>query len=193
MITQSTASITLIRHGPPTVSLRTRITGQEFCAFVKRYEAAKIRRQALPPRSVAQTMHRANLVFSSHRPRALHTTKLLQPPVPPIVDERFREIEFPVHLPLPLPLRCSALTWTALAVLLWRLGYSPGCESLNLARQRARAVAELLTAKADCAGPVVLVAHGGINRLIAKELRRLGWRGPRLPRSRHWGCTTYRC
>ena len=38
---------------------------------------------------------------------------------------------------------------------------------------------------------IVLVAHGGINKLIAKELRSRGWQGPRLPRSQHWGCTTY--
>jgi broad specificity phosphatase PhoE len=190
MIDQSVASITLIRHGPPTVSMRTPVRGHEFRDFVARYEAAKIKRQAVPPLAVKRVMNRADLVFASHRPRAIHTAELLEAPVTPIIDERFREIEFPVNFPAPL--RLTALTWTVLALLLWHLGYSPGCEPLKAARRRARTMAEFLDSKAqyNC-GPVILVAHGGINRLIAKELRLLGWRGPRLPHCGHWGCTTY--
>lgn len=190
MIDQSVTSITLIRHGPPSVSLRTPVRGSEFRDFVARYEAAKIKRQAVPPVSVKRVMHGAHLVFASNRPRAMHTAELLEAPVSPIIDERFREIEFPVNFPACF--RLTALTWTALAVLLWRLGYSPGCEPLKVARRRAKNMAELLDTKAHHSeGPVILVAHGGINRLIAKELRKLGWYGPRLPHSRHWGCTTY--
>jgi broad specificity phosphatase PhoE len=189
MIDQFVMSITLIRHGPPTVSLRTPIWGSEFRDFVEQYEAAKINLNAYPPLSAKRAMSRAHIVFSSHRPRAIHTAELLESPMRPIVDERFREIEFPVDFPAPL--RFPALTWTALAVMLWRLGYSPNCEPLRLARRRARQMAELLMTHSEQAGPVVLVAHGGINRLIAKELRRRGWQGPRLPHSRHWGCTTY--
>ena len=182
-------SITLIRHGPPTVSLRTRIRGRDFRQFVVRYEAAKINLSAVPPESVRRVIHRAARVFSSARPRALHTAELLGAPLPPVVDARFREIEFPVDFPLHV--RLPALVWTALALGIWRLGYSPRCESSAAAKRRARTVASLLVQEAHQTGTIVLVAHGGINRLIAKELRRLGWHGPRLPHSRHWGCTTY--
>ncbi len=184
-----TRSITLIRHGPPTVSLQTRIRGRDFRQFVERYEAAKINLRATPPESVKRIMHGATRVFASDRPRALHTAELLETPQPPIVDPRFREIEFPVDFPLYFQL--PALVWTALALCIWRLGYSPRCESSAAAKRRARMVAHLLQTEARCASPIVLVAHGGINRLIAKELRRAGWQGPRLPHSRHWGCTTY--
>ncbi|MEO1592947.1 MAG: histidine phosphatase family protein [Cyanobacteria bacterium J06632_22] len=182
-------SITLIRHGPPTVSLTTQIRGRDFRQFVERYEAARIHRQATPPESVKRVMHRATRVFASDRPRALHTAELLGAPQQPIVDSRFREIEFPVDFPLYV--RLPALVWTALALFIWRLGYSPRCESSVAAQSRARTVARLLVQEANRTGPIVLVAHGGINRLIAKELRRSGWQGPRLPHSRHWGCTTY--
>lgn len=184
-----TRSITLIRHGPPTVSLKTRIRGRDFRRFVERYEAAKINQGAAPPESVKRVMLRAARVFASDRPRALHTAELLGAPQPPIIDSRFREIEFPVDFPLYLQL--PALAWTVLALCIWRLGYSPRCESSAAAKRRARTVAHLLEQEAQCTGPIVLVAHGGINRLIAKELRRSGWHGPRLPHSRHWGCTTY--
>lgn len=119
----------------------------------------------------------------------MHTAELLGAPAPPIVDPRFREIEFPVDFPRHL--RFSALTWSAIALTLWRLGYSARSESFSRAKQRARVAADLLERQTNAVESVVLVAHGGINRLIAKELRQRGWRGPRLPRSWHWGCTTY--
>jgi broad specificity phosphatase PhoE len=216
----STQSITLIRHGPPEVSLRQRVTGHRFRQFVERYDAAKIAQRALPPRAVQQIVAQADVVFASHRPRATHTAELLGVSLPPKIDPQFREIEFPVDFPCRF--QFSALTWSLIALLLWRMGYSCRSESLRCSRLRARAAADLLESSLSQAishsvgqraengfdnslkdnqlythgqsrpiGSVVLVAHGGINRLIAKELRRRGWRGPRMPQSQHWGCTTY--
>lgn len=182
-------SITLIRHGPPVVSLGQAVRGHQFRRFVERYDAAKIAQRSLPPVAVRRVMAKADRVFSSNRPRALHTAELLGVPVAPIIDPQFREIEFPVDFSRHL--RLSALTWTVIALMLWRLGYSSGCETLEHSRQRARLAADLLERQSQM-GTVVLVAHGGINGLIADELRRRGWRGPRLPHSQHWGCTTYR-
>ncbi|MEL6939759.1 MAG: histidine phosphatase family protein [Cyanobacteria bacterium J06598_1] len=188
ILRHNVSTITLIRHGPPAVSLRQRISGYQFRQFVERYDAAKIERQALPPSSAQQAIAQAARVFASNRPRAMHTAELLGAPQPHLVDPRFREIEFPVDFPSHF--RFSALTWTIIALTLWRLGYSAQCEPCWQAKQRARRAADTLENHTDL-GSVVLVAHGGINRLIAKELRHRGWQGPRLPRSRHWGCTTY--
>lgn len=190
-------SISLIRHGPPAVSLNQRVRGHQFRQFVERYDAARIARQAAPPRSVQQLVADADFVFASNRPRAMHTAELLGVPVPPVIDPQFREIEFPVDFPRHF--RFSAFTWSVIAIALWRLGYSSRSEPFALTKQRARSAADLLEARCNVlmrsqpaeARSVVLVAHGGINRLIAKELRQRGWRGPRLPRCRHWGCTTY--
>ncbi len=187
-MTLTNKSITLIRHGPPAVSLRQRVQGDRFRKFVERYDAAKIEGRAQPPLAVRRVMERADQVFASHRPRAMHTAELLGVPSPPIINPQFREIEFPVDFSRHF--RFSALIWTIIALTLWRLGYSAQCESFARARQRAKAAADILEAQTQD-GTVVLVAHGGINRLIAKELRRRGWQGPRLPHSRHWGCTTY--
>lgn len=187
-MTRADRSITLIRHGPPAVSLAQRVRGHQFRQFVERYDAARIARQAKPPRAVRQVMAQADWVFASHRPRAMHTAELLGVSTTPIINSQFREIEFPVDFPKQF--RFSALTWTVIALTLWRLGYSAKCESFARARQRARLAVDMLEQQTD-SGSVVLVAHGGINKLISKELRRRGWSGPRLPHSRHWGCTTY--
>lgn len=201
MHTPAKHSITLIRHGPPAVSLRQKVRGHQFRQFVERYDAAKIVQRALPPLAVRQVVRQADFVFSSSRPRAMHTAELLGVAVPPMIDPQFREIEFPVDFPRYL--RFSALVWSLIALVLWRMGYSSRSESLALSRARARAAVDLLESQLrnqseghsgtqwGCAGSVVLVAHAGINRLIAKELRKRGWHGPRLPRSQHWGCTTY--
>jgi broad specificity phosphatase PhoE len=182
-------SITLIRHGPPAVSLRQRMPGHQFRQFVESYDAAQIAEQAFPPRVAVRAMAQADCVFVSYRPRAIHTAELLGPRVPPLIDPQFREIEFPADFPCHF--RFSALIWSAIALALWRLGYSKRCETFARAKQRAQIAVDLLETKSHGADSIVLVAHGGINRLIAKELRRRGWQGPIFPRSQHWGCTTY--
>ena len=188
ILRHNVSTITLIRHGPPAVSLRQRVAGHQFRQFIERYDAAKIKRYALPPRKAAKVIAQANQVFASNRPRATHTAELLGASTLYLVDPQFREIEFPVDFSTRF--RFSALTWTIIALMLWRLGHSAQCESFSKAKQRASSAADILIGQTR-QGSVVLVAHGGINRLIAKELRRRGWQGPRLPQSRHWGCTTY--
>ena len=195
-------SITLIRHGPPAVSLRQRVRGHQFRQFVERYDAARIAQRALPPLAVRQVVANADVVFASNRPRALHTAELLGVQTPSVVDSRFREIEFPVDFPRRL--RFSALTWSVIAIALWRMGYTSRSESrsesLAQTRQRVQKAADMLerqVVQADSewsergANSVVLVAHAGINRMIAKELRKRGWRGRKVPHSQHWGYTTY--
>ena len=196
------------------MSILQHVQGHQFRQFIERYDAAKICRQARPPQRVQQIVAAADVVLASHRPRATHTAELLGASTLALIDPRFREIEFPVDFPSRFPKRfqLSALTWTVMALVLWRLGYGTRCESFAIAKQRAYAAVDLLEHQMDQLShtesehsllkteqtirvikphSIVLVAHGGINKLIAKELRLRGWQGPRLPRSQHWGCTTY--
>jgi broad specificity phosphatase PhoE len=186
-------SITLIRHGPPAVSLRQRVRGHQFRQFVERYDAAKIAQCEFPPLAVRQLVAQSSLVFASHRPRAMHTVELLGVDRVPIINPQFREIEFPVDFSRHF--KFSAFTWSVIGLVLWRMGYSHEAESLAQTRSRARTAADLLERHSENpsqgASSVVLIAHGGINRLIANELRKRGWAGPRMPHSQHWGCTTY--
>ena len=216
------------------MSILQPVQGHQFRQFIERYDAAKIDRLAQPPLRVQKIVAKADLVLASHRPRAMHTAQLLGASTLAAIDPRFREIEFPVDFPKRFPkrLRCSALTWTIVALVLWRLGYGNRCESYKTVKHRASTAADLLehifdrgfgrspveispveTSPVENAiaashsfsltpsvepptcllapRSIVLVAHGGINKMIAKELRSRGWQGPRLPRSQHWGCTTY--
>ena len=65
MVCSFARSITLIRHGPPVVSLSQRVPGNQFRRFVERYDAARIAQRALPPLAVQQVVAEANVVFAS--------------------------------------------------------------------------------------------------------------------------------
>jgi broad specificity phosphatase PhoE len=105
-----------------------------------------------------------------------------------VVDDLV-EIPLPV-LPVPV-LRLPLDAWDAAARAAWLAGWSGGVESRREAMARGRRVARLLDDLA-AGGPVVAVGHGFTNIVVARELRRLRWQGPRLPDHRNGGLSTFR-
>ena len=144
---------------------------------------------------VAAVAARARVLVSPlARARATADAALarLAPAGPPVtVDPDLVEIPLPV---LPVPrLRLPLDAWDAAARVAWLLGYSGGIESRPEALARGRRVAGRLDGLARAgAGTVAAVAHGFTNILVARELRRLGWDGPRLPDHGNGAVTTYR-
>jgi len=57
-------------------------------------------------------------------------------------------------------------------------------------RLRAKAASALLIAHA-ADGPVLMLGHGIINRLIPRELHTAGWIATGRHRSGHWGTACY--
>ena len=182
--------IYLVRHGKPTVSLQEKIHGNQFLDFLKRYDTAGIARESIPPENLVAVVQNANIVFTSNLNRTIHSAKILQPQVQPISNSIFREINCWRNFSTSIKL--SALSWAIISRLLWELRISPIVESPVATRKRAKQAAELLIGEHHNHGSVVLIAHGGINTFIAKELRLLGWQGSRNPNNQHWGCTEYR-
>lgn len=100
-----------------------------------------------------------------------------------------REAPLPV-LPIPgLRLRLGA--WGNLCRVSWFLGYARSVESRRTAAVRAHRVARRLGELAP-SGPVTAIGHGIANLLIARELRRLGCKGPRLSDHHNGGISTFR-
>ncbi|MEO7580899.1 MAG: hypothetical protein ABIT83_25120, partial [Massilia sp.] len=81
--------------------------------------------------------------------------------------------------------RLPATLHTACLRLLWAAGFSAGIESLVHARVRARGAAQALAALA-ADGPVLLLGHGIMNRLIARELTTLGWMASERQGKGYW-------
>ena len=121
--------------------------------------------------------------------RSLDSAHLLAPGAEPLVDARFREAELPAAFRSSLRLRPEVWAWLARAA--WFCGWSAGVESCRRARQRAASAAQLLVEHAE-RGAVVLVGHGLMNVLIARQLRAEGWQGPRLPSPDHWTFGIYK-
>ncbi|WP_181373306.1 hypothetical protein [Massilia glaciei] len=59
-------------------------------------------------------------------------------------------------------------------------------------RWRGRAPRKARLVARASSGPVLLVGHGIMNRLIAKGLLALGWHGTASPGGRHWQAGTFR-
>jgi broad specificity phosphatase PhoE len=82
--------------------------------------------------------------------------------------------------------------WALVARVGWLVGWSQSTESAARARSRAAAAAEHLTAIAERHGSVLLLGHGIINTLIARQLRAAGWQGPAWPLGTYWTSAVYK-
>ncbi len=176
-----------MRHGKPVLAASRWLAPCEMGHWIAAYDEAGVHVDAIPPASLAAAST-AVIVFASSLPRAQSSARALGHAAPR-VDALFREAA------LPFPLwRCPRLppfAWAALLRLAWLCGYARGADALATVRQRARAASAQLIAAA-AAGPVLLVGHGIMQRLIARELRAAGWTAVSRHRSGHWGMARYR-
>mgnify|MGYP003774767305 CR=1 FL=1 len=128
-------------------------------------------------------------MVSSPLPRALSSLRALGLQ-PRGVEHLFREAELPqLHL---VGLRLSPFHWALLLRLRWLCGYSRQAEPRNAATQRTQAAATRLISLAERGdGPVLLMGHGIMNRLIARALRQQGWVERKKPGRGYWGSGRY--
>lgn len=183
------ARVILIRHGQPAIALSPRASHREFGAYIDAYEAAGLDPSSLPPRQIADLVRELSFVFTSGRPRARESARILAPHAELVVDPLFAEA--PLASPrLPL-IRMEVPKWAVVARLLWHAGYHPEIENYATARTRAGKAADILTAKVMDGGAVALVAHGYFNAMIGRQLRRRGWSRTGNHRVHYWNAVIY--
>ena len=181
--------IILIRHGQPAIPLRPRASHREFRAYIDAYEAAGLDSASLPSRELIDLVRELTIVFTSGRPRAHESARLLAPHAELVADALFAEA--PLASPrIPL-IRMRVPKWAVVARLLWHAGYHPDIENYAAARARAIAAADILIAKARQTGAVALVAHGYFNAMIGRQLRQRGWSRSGSHRVRYWNAVIY--
>lgn len=176
------STIVLARHGRPAWDFETAIPGRAFAEWRRGEDDAPLDPSSRPGKELEQHVRGAHCVAASPLRRSRESALLLAPSAQPLVDACFREGELPSAFRSAL--RLGPEVWAWLARSAWFCGWSGGVESFREARARAAQAAALLTAEAR-RGLVVLVGHGLMNILIARQLRRTGWRGPRFPSSQH--------
>jgi broad specificity phosphatase PhoE len=181
--------IILVRHGQPAIPLKPRASYREFGAYIHAYEAAGLDPVSLPPREIADLVRELDFVFTSGKPRAHESARVLAPHAELVVNPLF--VEAPLASPrIPL-IRMGVPKWAVVARLLWHAGYHPGIENYASARDRAIKAADILIAKVADGGAVALVAHGYFNAMIGRQLRLRGFQRSGSHRVQYWNAVIY--
>lgn len=179
--------ITFMRHGKPLLAKAGWLAPFEMAQWIAQYNRSEVASTGIPAASVA-AVKAASVIVASSAPRALSSVQALGYAAT-AVDPIYSEAELPFALwrfpKLPLQL------WAAVFRLLWLSGYARGADTLQATRARAKAAAGQLVCAARV-GPVLLVGHGIMNRLIAKELLDSGWVGHTRHANKYWGTSEYR-
>ena len=176
-----------MRHGRPDQVHVDKVSALEMKRWIEEYELAEIVEQSAPETS-AELAKTADVIVASNAPRALTTVRALGLQ-PKVIDEIFCEAQLP-HGAWKRP-RLSPFTWVFILRILWLFGFSEKVESVGSAKARAKAAAQQLQSLTD-EGTVLLVGHGFMNRMIARQLEAAGWARHQSSGSRYWSAASYR-
>jgi len=184
-------SIVLARHGEPALSRKIRLNAQGYREWWARYEEGGILAGQTPPADLLEMARKADVIFASTRQRAVDTAEAVAGGKLFVRDPLFIEAPLP---PPPLPgfIRFSPKIWGFIArVAWWFFGHHEGQESRREAEGRAGQVAERLIASALSGERVLVLAHGFFNTMVARELKRRGWRCVGGRGYRYWSAKTF--
>ena len=178
--------IILMRHGKPKLAPTRWLAPCDMGHWMAQYDQAGVHTDAIPPASLA-IARLARVVITSPLHRSQSSARALGHPAPR-VDALFSEAPLPqVRWACP---RLPPFLWAALFRIGWLLGYARGVDPFALVSQRARAAGTELIRRAE-EGPVLLIGHGIMNRLIARELKSAGWTAATGHRSGHWSAVSF--
>lgn len=181
--------ITLARHGKPDLRLDSWIKPMAMQDWLRHYDQAGIVADAEPAATRALASA-AGVLASSTLPRCVQSAQRLAQGRPVLSQAVFCEAELP--WPRWLYPKLPPLLWEAMFRLAWFHGLSTHARPRPHTAQRAREAAQRLIELAREHDSVLLVGHGLMILLIARELLALGWHGSPRPASGYWQCNTYR-
>ena len=167
--------IITVRHGRPNLSRDMKISAREYGDWWQRYDESGLHPDEEPPQGLIDIARDARTVLSSTLPRAIETAREITEGARDVpADPLFVEAPLP---PPPTPfLKLRPGTWGVISRSFWFWGYAPeGVETHPAAWRRVGEIADRLGEYA-AEGDVVLCAHGYLNWMIDKKLRRSGWR-----------------
>ncbi|MFY9995162.1 MAG: histidine phosphatase family protein [Leclercia sp.] len=180
--------IILMRHGKPAFTGFSKVTSLEMAEWISRYNLSDTGSD-MPPQSSKTLASSAVRIISSPLPRALSSLTALERE-PDIVDDVFREADLPIfHIPA---FKLPPIFWASVFRVMWLCGISRNVETLGIVKQRAVQAADILVTSVKVSnGPVLLMGHGVMNRLIGRELISLGWKESRRQGNGYWNARIY--
>lgn len=178
--------IILSRHGEPKVKLKNKVNAQELKQLVTEYAQTGI--SGLAPDETYKTF-KSHYVVCSHLERSIQSAHSIGFEKVNLTDKLFAECELPHfdHGILKLPI----IVWLLSLRAMWLFGFSKNAESFIEAKKRAKQAANRLIILAQKHDKVILIGHGLMNRLIAKQLKINEWRGPGSPGKKYWAFAVY--
>lgn len=181
--------IILMRHGKPAFTGSARVSCREMADWIAQYDRSDTGSD-IPPDASRLLASSALNIISSPLPRALSSLSALGRK-PDLIDDVFREAGLPIfHLP---GMKLSPTLWAALFRIMWLCGFSRNAEPQGIAKQRAVQAADILITSVKLSnGPVLLMGHGVMNRLIAKQLIALGWKACGQQGHGYWNANIYK-
>lgn len=175
-----------MRHGKPILPNVGWFTPAEMEQWIEHYNLSEVEADGMPINSL-KAANSASVIVTSTASRALSSVQALGLTAS-VANAVFCEAQLPFAL-WQFP-RLPPFVWAAFFRLLWFFGYSRGSDSIQVTTTRAKAAAQQLIFLAE-KGTVLLVGHGIMNRLIAKELLALGWTGYSKYESKYWSTSVY--
>ena len=181
--------IALLRHGKPAAISNVPVSASQFGNWIASYNSAGVEQGSVLPQASLEYARTCGVVITSNLLRSVRSAEFLHVENYQAPDNLFAEAGMPyaTWVTLKLPPKY----WAVLFRMLWYLGYSKNSESYSDARKRAVLAAHKLIGLAKTRQSVLLAGHGIFNRLIASELKFLGWSGPRNPGSNYWDYRIY--
>jgi broad specificity phosphatase PhoE len=178
--------IILMRHGKPLLTQTGWIAPVGMERWIEHYNLSEVEADGIPINSLKLANSVACIVASTAT-RALSSVQALGHTAS-VADPVFCEAQLPFAL-WCFP-RLSPFVWVAFFRLLWFFGYSQNSESIQVTKTRAKVAAHKLISLAE-KGSVLLLGHGIMNHLIAKELIVLGWGSSTRKESKYWSASVY--
>ena len=170
-------TITLIRHGRSAHVHAGWLDFDGFLRWREAYEAAGILDSEVAPAELCALAQQAKTLMASNALRAITSAQKLAPGREVVVTPLVRELEL-------APPRMLGLKWPGIV---WMVAFAiRGLKPTEEEAGRAREAAVLL----HHLGDAVVVTHGAVRPLIARELVKLGWQHGGARRSHHWSAWT---
>lgn len=162
--------IVLLRHGKPRVDLKGYLSVKEIKQLIENYAQSGIQDE---PDNKLKNKFSNHLVICSDLARSKESAKELGLNSIYLSDSLFKEADLP-HFDNDF-LKLPVVGWVLLLRILWLFGFKKNGESFLEAKERSKCAAEKLIELTKQNEKIIVVGHGLMNRLIAKQLQKKGW------------------
>jgi len=181
--------IILLRHGKPNNPSLNKIKAFSFKSWIESYNYSGLCSTSIPSKTALSIANKCNAIVCSELTRSIESAEALKIKNITLSHSQFNEAGLPSANWRGLKLSPNA--WAVIFRILWLFGYSNNSESYKESKLRAENSAKKLIELAKEHKSVLFVGHGIYNKLLAKQLKSLGWSGPSNPGTKHWSFGVY--